>query len=55
MNAAAIAGALLAVGGLVGYVIGLAAAYPGRAFSLTALMAGLTIVAVSQASGGSDA
>lgn len=55
MNAAAISGALLAVGGLVGYVLGLVAPYPGRAFSLTALMVGLAVVAVSRASKEDDA
>jgi hypothetical protein len=36
----------LSVLSLVGYAIGVVAAYPGRAFSITGLMAGLTLYAV---------
>ena len=41
-------GAGLSVGGFVGYVVGIYVAYPGRAFSLTAVMVGLTLVAIAQ-------
>ena len=54
MNAAAVAGALLTVGGLAGYVLGILAPYPGRSFALTALMVGLTVVTVSRASRGAE-
>jgi hypothetical protein len=39
-------GACLAVVGTAGYVVGTAVAYPGRAFSLTALMVGITLAAL---------
>lgn len=39
-------GALLTVLGLVGYGLGLGVAYPGRAFSLTVVMVGITLAAV---------
>lgn len=46
--------ALLGVG-LAGYVAGVAVAYPGRAFSLTAVMVGLTLVAIGRDSPGGAA
>ena len=39
---------LVAVG-VAGYGVGLSAAYPGRAFSVTAVMVGVTLVAVRAA------
>jgi hypothetical protein len=48
MKAAAVAGALLTIVGLVAYVIGVVAPYPGRAFSLTAVMVGLTVLSVGR-------
>ncbi|MFC6724123.1 hypothetical protein ACFQE1_06990 [Halobium palmae] len=36
---------------LLGYAVGVVVAYPGRAFSLTGLMVGLTLLAIG--SGGS--
>lgn len=33
--------------GLAGYVAGVAAPYPGRAFSITALIVGVTLLAVT--------
>jgi hypothetical protein len=44
-------GAGLAVVGLGGYVTGTVVAYPGRAFAITALMVGITLVAISDAGG----
>ena len=41
-----IGGGLFVVG-LVGYVVGIYVAYPGRAFSLTAIMVGVTLVAIA--------
>ncbi len=40
------AGVLLSVGGVVGYLVGVAVSYPGREFSLTALMVGVTLLAI---------
>ena len=34
--------------GFVGYVVGIYVAYPGRAFSLTALMVGLTVITIAR-------
>ena len=49
MNPALVLGALLTVAGLAGYALGLATAYPGRAFSLTLVMVGLAVVAMHDA------
>lgn len=46
MNRTLGAGLVLSAGGLAGYAVGLVVAYPGRAFSMTLLMVGITIVAV---------
>jgi len=54
MNATAAVGLGLAVLGVAGYVVGLTVPYPGRAFSLTALMLGLTVMAVARTSGGEE-
>lgn len=40
------AGGVLTVAGVVGYLAGTVTAYPGRSLSLTAVMVGLTILAV---------
>lgn len=48
MNQALAAGVLLTLLGLAGYGVGTAVSYPGRAFSLTALMVGVTLVLVSR-------
>lgn len=39
-------GGLVTLLGLVGYGVGAAVAYPGRAFSVTAVMLGVTLVAI---------
>jgi len=39
-------GAGLTVAGVCGYVGGVVVAYPGRAFSLTAIMVGITLAAI---------
>lgn len=41
----------LSTAGLAGYGLGLAVAYPGRALSLTALMAGIALAAVGAGGG----
>ncbi|MFC6864480.1 MULTISPECIES: hypothetical protein [Haloarcula] len=54
MHTAAIAGALLTAVGLGGYAVGVLVPYSGRAFSLTALMLGLTLLTVGRAQGGTE-
>lgn len=48
MNAPFTAGAVCTLLGLVGYVFGIVAPYPGRAFAITVLMVGLTLLAVGK-------
>jgi len=40
--------------GLVGYVVGIYVAYPGRALSLTAVMVGVALVGVTRTSSRGD-
>lgn len=42
------AGAVLTAVGVAGYVVGVAEAYPGRAFALTAAMVGLALLALGE-------
>jgi hypothetical protein len=42
-------GAVVTAAGVGGYLAGLVAPYPGRAFSVTALMVGVTLLAVGNA------
>lgn len=44
-------GAALTAVGVVGYAAGVAVAYPGRAFSVTAVMAGVTFLAIGDGGG----
>lgn len=46
MNRTLSLGLGLTVGGLVGYAVGVSIPYPGRAFSVAAVMIGITIAAV---------
>ncbi|GAB3322060.1 MULTISPECIES: hypothetical protein [Haloplanus] len=46
MDRAFLVGVALSAVGVCGYVAGLVVAYPGRAFSITAVMVGITLVAV---------
>ena len=48
MNTALAAGTAFTVAGLVGYLIGVVAPYPGRAFSVTAVMVGVTLLAIGR-------
>ena len=48
MNRVSGSGLALAVGGALAYLAGVAAPYPGRAFSLTAVMVGVTLLAVGR-------
>lgn len=49
MNRVFGAGLLISVLGLVGYGLGIASAYPGRAFSVTALLTGLSLAIMGRA------
>ena len=51
MHPAAIAGIVLTFAGVAGYVAGVVVPYPGRSFSLTAVMVGLTVLSVGRAAG----
>ncbi|WP_205427392.1 hypothetical protein [Halorussus sp. MSC15.2] len=48
MNTTLVAGVAFTAAGLVGYLVGLAAQYPGRAFSVTSVMVGITLVAIGR-------
>ncbi|WP_247009677.1 hypothetical protein [Halorientalis litorea] len=54
MNRELVAGVVTLVAGLVGYVVGTAVSYPGRAFSVTAVMVGLLLVATGRVSHDGD-
>lgn len=47
-------GLLLTAVGVVGYAAGLVAPYEGRAFSVTAVMAGITLAAIGSADRGEE-
>jgi Ca2+/Na+ antiporter len=51
MNATLAAGLFLSAVGLVAYTAGVFWSYPGRSFSLTALMVGLTMAAIGRSLG----
>lgn len=51
MNTVLLIGMVLTGVGLVGYVTGISMAFPGRAFSVTAVMVGLTLVAIGRSYG----
>jgi len=44
-------GLTLAVAGLVGYVVGIYVAYPGRSFSITVVMVGIALAAIGREAG----
>lgn len=46
MHRTRVLGATLTTLGVAGYVAGIATPYPGRAFSVTAVIVGLTLVAI---------
>lgn len=46
MNRLFALGAVLTVGGVAGYAAGVAVAYEGRAFAVTAVMVGITLLAI---------
>jgi hypothetical protein len=51
MNRYLALGVALTVGGVTGYAVGTATPYPGRSFSVTAVMVGLTLLVVGRAGG----
>jgi hypothetical protein len=51
MNWPLVAGAALTVAGLAGYAVGVLVVYPGRALAVTAVMVGVTLVAVAGTGG----
>jgi len=55
MNTALAVGSALTAAGLAGYVVGVVAPYPGRAFSVTGLMIGVTLLAIGAGADSSDA
>lgn len=54
MNTVSALGILLTIVGAAGYLTGVAVAYPGREFSLTALMFGVAVIAVARSDVGED-
>ncbi|QLC34756.1 hypothetical protein EFA46_010830 (plasmid) [Halarchaeum sp. CBA1220] len=48
MDRYTVAGSALLIPGLLAYVAGVSAAYPGRAFSLTAVMVGISLIVIPQ-------
>lgn len=48
MNRILSAGIALSLAGLVAYAAGILTAYPGRSFSVTALMVGVTLLAIGR-------
>lgn len=51
MNVALATGIGLTTVGAAGYLVGLGVAYPGRAFSVSAVMVGITLVAIGRSTG----
>ncbi len=49
MNRTQRVGVVLTGGGLLGYAVGLSVPYEGRAFSVTAVMVGITLLAIGNA------
>lgn len=52
MNRLVVAGVSLVALGVVGYGAGVLVAFPGRSFSVTAVMVGITLVAIRSADAG---
>jgi hypothetical protein len=48
MDTVTASGLVVTLGGLGGYLVGLTVAYPGRAFSVTAVIVGLTLFAIGR-------
>ncbi|MFC7138869.1 hypothetical protein ACFQMA_03335 [Halosimplex aquaticum] len=54
MNAQLALGLGLTALGLLGYVVGIETAYPGRSFAVTAVMVGVTMAAIGRSNGPED-
>jgi len=54
MNTAFAAGGVLTVAGIAGYAVGVTVPYPGRAFSVTSVMVGVTLLGVGRGSAWTD-
>jgi len=54
MNRLVVAGAVLVALGVGGYAAGTLVEYPARAFSVTAVMLGITLIAIRRADEGDD-
>ncbi|MDY6779752.1 MAG: hypothetical protein SV760_04255 [Halobacteria archaeon] len=54
MKRLSLLGLLLAAAGLTGYVSGIYVDYTGRAFSVTAVMLGVTLVTIGAGTGGEN-
>lgn len=54
MNRGAVIGVVLVFAGLAGYALGVSGPYPGRAFSVTALMIGIALVSMRRAFDGPE-
>lgn len=54
MNAMTGVGAVLTLAGFGAYVLGVMTPYPGRAFSVTALMVGITLAAIGRSANGGE-
>jgi len=52
MNRGTLTGVVLCIAGLGGYAVGVSVAYPGRAFSITALITGIALVTIFREPGG---
>lgn len=52
MDRSTLAGVLLTLAGFTGYVAGVLAPYPFRAFSIAGVMAGLTLTLVTESEAG---
>lgn len=51
MNGVLVAGLLVTVISLIGYGLGIVTVYPGRAFTVTGIMLGLTLLAIGRSEG----
>lgn len=51
MNEILGAGVVLSALGIGGYLVGIGTPYPGRAFAVTAMIIGVTLVAIGRANG----
>lgn len=55
MNRLVVAGLVLVLAGVAGYAVGIARPYAGAGFSVTAVMVGITLIAIRRADSGGAA